>query len=92
MELKSILDNIEKARTDDRIKGIYLNSPFVNAGLSQTEEIRNKLLDFKKSEKYETIYHRKDINPSVIFIKRCYKFIDNPPDKDWDGHYRLDKK
>ena len=41
---------------DDRIKGIYLNSPFVNAGLSQTEEIRNKLLDFKKSEKFIISY------------------------------------
>ena len=54
LELRSILDNIEKAKMDDRIKGIYLNSPFVNAGLSQTEEIRNKLLDFKKSEKFES--------------------------------------
>ena len=53
---KSILDNIEKAKTDDRIKGIYLNVPFVNAGLSQTEEIRNKLLDFKKSGKFIISY------------------------------------
>ena len=34
LELKSVLDNIEKAKIDDRIKGIYLSSPFVNAGLS----------------------------------------------------------
>ena len=56
LELRSILDNIEKAKMDDRIKGIYLNSPFVNAGLSQIEEIRNKLLDFKKSEKFIVSY------------------------------------
>ena len=56
LELKSILDNIEKARIDDRIKGIYLNSPFVNGGLSQTEEIRNKLLNFKKSGKFIISY------------------------------------
>jgi len=56
LELKSVLDNIEKAKIDDRIKGIYLSSPFVNAGLSQTEEIRNKLLDFKKSEKFIISY------------------------------------
>ena len=56
LQLRSILDNIEKAKMDDRIKGIYLNSPFVNAGLSQTEEIRNKLLDFKKSEKFIISY------------------------------------
>ncbi len=56
IEFKSILDNIEKAKTDDRIKGIYLNVPWVNAGLSQTEEIRNKLLDFKKSGKFIISY------------------------------------
>ncbi|HIE73634.1 MAG TPA: signal peptide peptidase SppA [Flavobacteriales bacterium] len=55
-ELKTILDNIEKAKTDDRIKGIYLNVPFLNAGLSQTEEIRNKLLDFKTSGKFIVSY------------------------------------
>ena len=56
IEFKSILDNIEKAKTDDRIKGIYLNVPWVNAGISQTEEIRNKLLDFKKSGKFIIAY------------------------------------
>ena len=56
IEFKSILDNIEKAKTDDRIKGIYLNVPFVNAGLAQTEEIRNKLLDFKTTGKFIISY------------------------------------
>ena len=52
VELKDILDNIEKAKNDDKIKGIYLNFSSVNAGFSQIEEIRNKLLDFKKSGKF----------------------------------------
>jgi protease-4 len=56
IEFKSILDNIEKAKTDDRIKGIYLNVPFINAGISQTEEIRNKLLDFKTTGKFIISY------------------------------------
>ena len=47
VELKEVLDNIEKAKTDDNIKAIYINTSVVNAGLSQTEEIRNKLLKFK---------------------------------------------
>ena len=51
IELKEVLDNIEKAKTDDNIKAIYINTSIVNAGLSQTEEIRNKLLEFKKTEK-----------------------------------------
>ena len=51
IELKQVLDNIEKAKTDDNIKGIYIKSSFVNAGLSQIEEIRNKLLEFKQTGK-----------------------------------------
>ena len=51
IELKQVLDNIEKAKTDENIKAIYLNTSFVNAGISQTEEIRNKLLEFKLSGK-----------------------------------------
>ena len=51
IELKQVLDNIEKAKKDDNIKAIYINTSVTNAGLSQIEEIRNKLLDFKNSGK-----------------------------------------
>ena len=64
LELKAILDNIEKAKFDDNIIAIYINSPVVNAGLSQTEEIRNKLLEFKKTGKpiiaYSEVYSIKN--------------------------------
>ena len=33
LELKIVLDNIEKAKNDDNIAGIYINSPAVNAGM-----------------------------------------------------------
>lgn len=56
IEIKSILDNIEKAKTDDRIKGIYLNVSAISSGLSHVEEIRNKLLDFKSSGKFIISY------------------------------------
>jgi protease-4 len=51
LELKEILDNIEKAKSDENIKAIYINTSFVNAGISQIEEIRNKLLEFKQTGK-----------------------------------------
>ena len=51
IELKEVLDNIEKAKTEENIKAIYINTSIINAGLSQIEEIRNKLLEFKKTEK-----------------------------------------
>ena len=60
IELKEVLDNIEKAKEDENIKGIYINTSILNAGLSQAEEIRNKLLEFKKTKKpiiaYSEVY------------------------------------
>ena len=56
IELKEVLDNIEKAKKDENIKAIYINTSTVNAGLSQTEEIRNKLLEFKKTKKQIIAY------------------------------------
>ena len=58
--LKQVLDNIEKAKTDENIKAIYINTSFANAGISQIEEIRNKLLEFKQTRKpiitYSEVY------------------------------------
>jgi protease-4 len=50
--LNSILECIERAKTDDHIKGIYLDVSDASAGLAQIEEIRNKLIEFKKSGKF----------------------------------------
>ena len=41
--LNEILSSIEKAKNDDRIKGIYLNIENPNASIATIEEIRNKL-------------------------------------------------
>lgn len=60
IELREILNNIEKAKNDENIEAIYINTSIVNAGLSQTEEIRNKLLEFKNTGKpiiaYSEVY------------------------------------
>lgn len=54
--LNDILANIKKAATNDNIKGILINaevSPNSYAGL---EEIRNELIEFKKSKKFVISY------------------------------------
>ncbi|MFQ3333077.1 MAG: protease-4 [Thalassomonas sp.] len=60
--LKQVLDNIEKAKLDDKIKAIYINTSYVSAGISQIEEIRNKLLEFKQTGKpiiaYSEVYNQ----------------------------------
>ena len=60
MELIDVLNTIEKAKTDENIKAIYINTSYISAGISQIEEIRNKLLEFKKIGKpiiaYSEVY------------------------------------
>mgnify|MGYP005629481125 FL=1 len=62
IELKQVLDNIEKAKLDDNIKAIYINTSYVSAGISQIEEIRNKLLEFRQTGKpiiaYSEVYNQ----------------------------------
>ncbi len=48
--LNDILENIEKAKTDNNIKGIYIDLENVPAGIATIEEIRNKLLEFKEGD------------------------------------------
>ena len=43
LALNKIINAIENAKTDDKIKGISIKTPFVNAGIAQTQAIRNKI-------------------------------------------------
>jgi len=54
--LNDILANIKKAKTDENIKGIFLNECDVTPGQATSEEIRNALIDFKKSGKFVVAY------------------------------------
>ena len=78
VEFKDILDNIEKAKNDDKIKGIYLNFSSVNAGFSQIEEIRNKLLDFKESGKFIYSYADSYSQPAYYLASVSDKIALNP--------------
>ncbi|MBG7628888.1 MAG: signal peptide peptidase SppA [Bacteroidetes bacterium] len=56
MGLNEIINAIENAKYDSNIKGISINALAVNAGVSQTKAIRNKLLEFKASGKFVNAY------------------------------------
>jgi len=49
LEMHEIISAIENAKTDDNIKGISINTMFVNAGVAQTQAIRDKLIEFKET-------------------------------------------
>lgn len=50
--LNDLLANIKKAARDENISGIHLESGLLMAGYATIEEIRNALLEFKKSGKF----------------------------------------
>lgn len=54
--LESILSSIKVAKTDDRIKGIYLKPGVLSCGYASLEEIRQALQDFKSSGKFIYVY------------------------------------
>jgi protease-4 len=54
--LNDILANIKKAKTDPNIKGIFLDESYMTSGQATTEEIRNALINFKKSGKFVIAY------------------------------------
>lgn len=54
--LLDIRKAIKAAKTDPKIKGIYLENESIQAGFSSVEEIREALLDFKKSGKFIVAY------------------------------------
>lgn len=54
--LDDILNNIEKAKEDENIKGIYIEITSVPAGIAMVEEIRTKLLEFKNTGKFILAY------------------------------------
>lgn len=54
--LYDITTAIKGAAKDDKIKGIYLNLSGIQSGIASLEEIRNALIEFKKSGKFIISY------------------------------------
>ncbi len=50
--INDITEAIKKAKSDDKIKGIYLEVENLAAGFATIEEVRNALIDFKTSKKF----------------------------------------
>ena len=70
LALNKIINAIENAKTDGKIKGISIKTTFVNAGIAQTQAIRKKLKEFKESGKfiyaYNDIYTQKNYYLSSV--------------------------
>ena len=54
--LLEIVQSIKAAKDDKKIKGIYINTESVSTGYASLKEIREALLEFKKSNKFIYAY------------------------------------
>ncbi len=76
--LNDILAGIEGAKTDDRIKGIYLDISSVSASYATLQEIRDALTDFKSSDKFIVAYSEYYTQKAYYLASTADKVYLNP--------------
>ena len=54
--LLQLKQTIKYAKTDSKIKGIFLNTSHVSTGMASLQELRDALIDFRKSGKWVIAY------------------------------------
>lgn len=84
--LNSILASIKKAKGDKHIKGIYLETGILESDYATLQEIRNALLDFKKSGKWVIAYGDMMTQGGYYLASAANKIYLNPEGSiDWHG-------
>lgn len=84
--LDDILAAIQKAKKNDKIKGIYLQNVFLGASFASLEEIRNALLDFKESGKFIVAYADNYTQGLYYLSSVADKILINPQGSlEWKG-------
>ena len=76
--LDDILKVIERAKNDEKIRGIYLTPSIINAGYATIEEIRQALLDFKESGKFIYAYAENASQKAYYLISVADSIMLNP--------------
>lgn len=76
--LDDLLSNIEKAKNDENIKGIYLKGGTLIGGLASIKEIRDALVDFKKSGKFIVAYADNYMQSNYFLVSVADKVLINP--------------
>ena len=79
LALIDVLGAIERAETDDRIEGIYLNvAPTMSLGMASLEEIRDAVLRFRQSGKWVIGYSDYYTQASYYMSTAAEKVYLNP--------------
>ena len=86
--LNDILKTLEKAKTDERIKGICLEVSGLPAGMASVEEIRNALIEFKETGKFIVAYSDFYSQKAYYLASVADSIYLNPQGMlDWRGMY-----
>ena len=76
--MTTILHNIEYAKTDPNIKGIYLELSSIPTSTATLQEIRNKLIEFKESGKFIVTYGESYSQSAYYMASVADKIFLNP--------------
>ncbi len=76
--LNDILRNIEHAKTDPNIKGIYMELSSIPTSTATLQELRNKLVEFKESGKFVVTYGENYAQGAYYVASVADKIILNP--------------
>lgn len=86
MGLQETLSAIEKAKENDKVKGIYIEAGAFGADYAQVQEIRDALKDFKKSGKWIVAYGDSYSQGAYYLCSVADKVYLNPSGEvDWHG-------
>ena len=86
MGLQETLSAIEKAKENDKVKGIYIEAGAFGADYAQVQEIRDALSDFKKSGKWIVAYGDIYSQSAYYLCSVADKVYLNPSGQvDWHG-------
>ena len=84
--MNNILSAIKKAKQEDKVKGIYLETGILETDYATLQEIRNALLDFKKSGKWIIAYGDALTQGGYYLASAANKIYVNPEGSvDWHG-------
>lgn len=84
--MNKILSSIRKAKNEDKVKGIYLETGILETDYATLQEIRNALADFKKSGKWIIAYGDALSQGGYYLASVANKVYVNPEGNvDWHG-------
>ena len=84
--MNRILSSIRKAKNEDKVKGIYLETGILETDYATLQEIRNALADFKKSGKWIIAYGDALSQGGYYLASVANKVYVNPEGNvDWHG-------